>query len=99
MKNIARRALGPKTLPACCLRIPPVKKRSPMSTRRNKRAGGALGRAAAVTLLFGIGMAISTAGHAAADFAGAWVVTKYSPELKTSDGRSPPLLPQASSLY
>jgi len=76
-----------------------VKKRSPMSTRTNKGAVGALGRAALITLLFGIDMAISTTGHAAADFAGAWVVTKYSPELITSDGKSPPLLPAADSLY
>ena len=76
-----------------------MKKRFPMSTRRNKRAAGALGRAAVGTLLFGIGMALSTTGRAAADFAGAWVVTNYSPELKTSDGKSPPLLPQADSLY
>jgi hypothetical protein len=70
-----------------------------MSTRTNKGAVGALGRAALITLLFGIDMAISTTGHAAADFAGAWVVTKYSPELITSDGKSPPLLPAADSLY
>jgi hypothetical protein len=76
-----------------------VKKLSLMSTRRNKRDARALGRAAVVVLLFGIDVAIWTTGHAAADFSGAWVVTKYSPELKTSEGKSPPLLPKADSLY
>jgi hypothetical protein len=53
--------------------------------------------------LFGFGIAHSVAGHAAdingADINGVWVVTKYSSEIKTSDGKTPPLLPQAASTY
>lgn len=76
-----------------------MKKPSPFSTRNSRRDAAAVRRAAVATLLFGIGVAVATAGHAAADFSGAWVITKYSPELKTSEGKSPPLLPQAASLY
>jgi hypothetical protein len=56
-------------------------------------------RIVTATVLFGFGMTVSAIGQAATDFAGVWVVTKYSPELKTSEGKSPPLLPQAESVY
>jgi hypothetical protein len=75
-----------------------VKKRSPISTR-NKRRAGAVGRVATATVLFGFGVAFSSVDRAAADFSGVWVVRKYSPELKTSDGSTPPLLPAAAQLY
>jgi len=76
-----------------------VKKPSRSLTRKNRLDGAARGRTAVVTLLFGIGVAVATAGHAAADLSGAWVITSYSPEIKTSEGKSPPLLPEAASLY
>lgn len=49
-------------------------------------------------------LALAVAGAAASaqaapDFTGAWVVTEYSPALKTIDGRTPPLLPEAAKLY
>lgn len=75
-----------------------MKKLSPISTRKNKHDAGAL-RLAAATLLFGVGIVISAVGHAATDLAGVWVVTKYSPEIKTSEGKSPPLLPEAAGVY
>jgi len=75
-----------------------VKKLSLISTRNNNRIA-AWRRSAAAALLFGLGMTFSAVGHATADLSGVWVVTKYSPELKTSDGKAPPLLPKAAALY
>jgi hypothetical protein len=59
----------------------------------------ALKRFAIVALFLGVSVAVATAAHAAGDFTGVWVVTTYSPEIRTSDGKVPPLLREAASLY
>jgi hypothetical protein len=50
-------------------------------------------------MLLGLGTALATTTHAASDLAGVWIVTGYSPALKTSDGKAPPLLPEAAKRY
>jgi len=56
-------------------------------------------RRAAIATTLGAGVLFSTIGQAATDLTGVWVVTQYSPELKTSEGKLPPLLPKAAALY
>jgi hypothetical protein len=43
--------------------------------------------------------AAATAASEHPDFTGAWIVTPYSPSLKTVDGKTPPLKPEARKVY
>lgn len=56
-------------------------------------------RIAATGLLAFIGMAAPATARASDDLSGVWVVTKYATEIKTSDGKAPPLLPEAAKTY
>jgi hypothetical protein len=61
-----------------------------ISTRNNRRAALALAAVCGAML---------QASRAEADLSGVWVVTNYARELKTADGNTPPLLPDAAKLY
>jgi hypothetical protein len=58
-----------------------------------------LGHVVAAGLIAGLATGIGSAAYAAADLNGVWVVTGYSPAIKTTDGKTPPLLPEAASTY
>lgn len=67
--------------------------------RNNKPGASARGGIVLAALLSSLGAIVPTLADAAADLGGVWVVKSYSKEIKTSDGKAPPLLPEAAKLY
>lgn len=61
------------------------------------------GRSPGLALALAGAAAIATANPVSAaeqpDLSGLWVVTSYAQEVRTSDGKAPPLLPAAASVY
>lgn len=62
--------------------------------RASARGGIVLG-----ALLYSLAVAAPTLADTASDLGGVWVVKNYSKEIKTGDGKTPPLLPEAAALY